>query len=41
MARLRIDDDTAFAMLRDASSRSRRKLHNVAQTIVDQQLRRS
>jgi len=41
MARSRIDDDTAFAMLRDASGRSHRKLHTVAQTVVDQQLRRN
>jgi hypothetical protein len=41
MARLRIDDDTAFAMLRDTSSRSHRKLHTVAQTVVDHQLRRN
>lgn len=41
MARLRIDADTAFAMLRDVSSRSHRKLHTVAQTVVDQQLRRN
>jgi len=40
MARMRIDDDAAFEMLRDASSRSHRKLHTVAQTVVDQQLRR-
>jgi len=40
MSRGRVDADAAFAMLRDASSRSHRKLTTVAQTVVDHQLRR-
>jgi hypothetical protein len=41
MARFRIDSDTAFDLLRSASSRSHLKLRDVALTVVDQQLRRN
>ena len=41
MVRWHIDADTAFAMLRDASNRSRRKVHDVAVAVVEQQLRRN
>ena len=40
MSRGRVDADAAFEMLRDASSRSHRKLHTVAQAVVDHQLQR-
>jgi hypothetical protein len=40
MVRWHIDADTAFGMLRDASSRSHRKLVHVAEAVVEQQLRR-
>ena len=40
MADRRVDADTAFAMLREASSRSQRKVHEVARALVEQQLRR-
>jgi len=35
MARKGVDDATAFAMLRDGSSRMNRKLHAVAQQVID------
>lgn len=41
MSRSQVDADTAFAMLRDASSRSNRKLAAVAQTVVDHLLQRT
>lgn len=41
MVRWHVDADAAFAMLRAASSRSNRKLHTVAQAVVDHQLRRN
>jgi len=40
MVRWRVDADTAFETLRDASNRSQRKLADVAQVVVQQQLRR-
>ena len=40
MADRRVDADTAFALLREASSRSHRKVHDVARALVEQQLRR-
>jgi hypothetical protein len=41
MARWHLDADTAFELLRNASSRSHRKLVDVARAVVEQQLRRS
>jgi hypothetical protein len=41
MTRWHIDAEAAFAMLRDASSRSHRKVHEVAAAVVEQQLRMS
>lgn len=41
MVRWRLDADEAFEMLLDASNRSRRRLHDVAGAVVEQQLRRS
>lgn len=41
MVRWHIDSDTAFEMLRSAARRSRRKLRDVAQAVVEQQLRRN
>jgi AmiR/NasT family two-component response regulator len=35
MARKGVDDDVAFAMLRDASSRMNRKLREVAQQVIE------
>jgi hypothetical protein len=41
MARLRIDSDTAFDLLRSASSRSHLKVRDVALNVIHQQLRRN
>lgn len=41
MVRYRIDAETAFETLRDASNRSQRKLSDVARAVVEQQRRRN
>ena len=41
MVRWRVDADTAFEALRDASNRSQRKLADVAQVVIEQQRRRN
>jgi hypothetical protein len=41
MVRWRVDADTAFGLLRDASGRSQRKLVDVARVVVEQQRRRN